>query len=41
MPELKKRGLYLTTTPSGTFRSCLEGGDRLPGRACGASFRQS
>lgn len=41
VPELKKRGLYRTTPPSGTFRSRLgHGGDRLPASAYGASFRQ-
>jgi hypothetical protein len=41
VPELKKRGLYRTAAPTGTFRSRLSGRDRLPDSAYGASFRQS
>jgi len=41
VPELKKRGLYRTTAPAGTFRSRLSGRDRLPDTAYGSSFRHS
>ncbi|AOI73762.1 hypothetical protein WI29_18750 [Burkholderia ubonensis] len=30
VPKLKKRGLYRTTAPAGTFRSRLGGTDRVP-----------
>lgn len=41
VPELKKRGLYRTDSPGGTFRSRLriDGSSRLPQTAYGASYR--
>ena len=41
IPALQKRGLYRTTAQTGTLRSRLsvDGSDRLPASAHGASFR--